>query len=301
MGELPLIFSHYGNIDYLSKSMLCASLTNPSKRKILIGDSSNRDSALSNGWEHINFDNINSDLRTQFNKNFKYVRGSHHTIVKNQGDWLRYVFERWYFIEQFCQEYGILQFWHFDSDVMLLEDLRLFETTLSANYDFTCQCSGSCLNGLVKLDVLSDYCQHIIELFKDEKFISTQQHEFDTVNPHYAFTEMRAYTSFSNTPNFNPKNAHLESIFKGWWFDDCICEDDGCTMEMHSTALRPIKKVSFRDGAFLGIHENKEVRFAVINLSWVPTIFFDWFISCILSRQNKNAVVPSELIAWPIN
>ena len=92
--ELPIIFSHYGNVDYLAKSMLCASLTNPTKRKILIGDSSNRDCALLSGWEPIKFDSINSALKTQFNENFRYVRGALHPIKKNQGDWLRYVFER---------------------------------------------------------------------------------------------------------------------------------------------------------------------------------------------------------------
>lgn len=299
MIDLPIIFSHYGNVDYLPKSMLCAKLTNPKKRKFLIGDSSNRDYALSNGWEHIEFNSINSDLRSQFNDNFRYVRGALHPIVKNNGDWLRYVFERWFFVEQFCQENKIHQFWHFDSDVMLLEDLRLFEPGLIENYDFTTQCNNSCLNGLVKLDILTDYCSHMIELFKDTEFLAFQQREFDTLNPHYAFTEMRAYESFSKSPTFKARYCHLESIFSGWWFDDCICQDDDFEMANHPIANKPIKRISFREGAFIGMYKNEEIRFASVNLSWVPTILFDWFIKCILQRDVFNPNLTENLLDFP--
>lgn len=298
MTELPIIFSHYGNVDYLAKSMLCASLTNSTKRKILIGDSSNRDSALANGWEHIEFDSINSNLRAEFNLNFRYIRGASHPIVKNQGDWLRYVFERWYFVEQFCKQNQISQFWHFDSDVMLLEDLRLFEQSLTENYDFTTQCNNMCLNGMVKLNILTDYCSHMNQLFKDEAFLASQQHEFDTVNPNYAFTEMRAYDSFQRNLRLKARQCHLESIFDGWWFDDCICQDDEFLMELHPLANRLIKKVCFRDGSFIGTHNYKELRFAAVNLSWVPTSLFDWFIDCVLSRKADISPICSHLIEW---
>ena len=298
MFDLPIILSHYGNVDYLAKSMLCATLTNPTKRKILIGDSSNRDSALSNGWEHIEFDSINSNLRNEFNNNFRYIHGKFHPIIKNQGDWLRYVFERWYFVEQFCQENQISQFWHFDSDVMLLEDLRLFEVSLIEHYDFTTQCNNMCLNGMVKLNILTNYCGHMIELFKDQEFLSSQQHEFDTVNPGYAFTEMRAYENFSNIPSLQARKCHLESIFDGWWFDDCICQDDEFLMELHPLTNRLIKKVYFRDGSFIGVHNDKELRFAAVNLSWVPTSLFDWFIKCVQSREVGRSPISNHLIEW---
>jgi hypothetical protein len=298
MNELPIIFSHYGNVDYLSKSMLCATLTNPTKRKILIGDSSNRDSALGNGWEHIEFDSITSNLRTEFINNFRYIHGALHPNVKNQGDWLRYVFERWYFTEQFCKENQISQFWHFDSDVMLLEDLRLFEPSLIDHYDFTTQCNNMCLNGMVKTNVLTEYCRHMIDLFKDEEFLDTQQREFDTINPNYAFTEMRAYHSFSKTPGLQARCCHLESIFDGWWFDDCICQDDEFLMEFHPLANRLIKKVYFRNGSFIGAHKEHDVRFAAINLSWVPTSLFDWFIKCLQSRKEGASPFNSHLIEW---
>ena len=301
MDNIPIIFSHYGNIDYLSKSLLCASLTNPAKRKILIGDASNRDSALSNGWEHVLFTTLESDLRNDFNKNFSYVHGALHPTIKNQGDWLRYVFERWYFVQEFCSQNKIEKFWHFDSDVLILEDLRIFEPGLVGNYDYTTQCNDMCMNGFVSLYFLSEYCHHMISLFKDDKFIASQQNEFDTIHPDYAFTEMRAYSNFSQIPSLQARFGHLESLFVGWWFDDCICQDDEFELDFHPLASRPIKKINFNKGSFFGLRKSAEVRFAAINLSWVPTSLFDWFIMCILSRQGEREPIVVNLNEWPVN
>ena len=241
----PIVFCHYGNVDYLAKALLCASLTNPSTRKILLGDSSNKYTALACGWEHFSMENINSMLRSSFNENFKYIRGPLHGITKNGGDWLRFVFERWYYVQEFCISNNIAKFWHFDSDVMIVEDLRIFTPALMSNYDYTTQCNDSCLNGFIDSSMLTDFCQFIIDLFKNTDFIQAQQLEFDTVNPNFAFTEMRAFLEFRDSAVNTYRGIHLESIFEGWCFDDCICQEDDFSMIYHSYTNRHIKNIFF--------------------------------------------------------
>jgi hypothetical protein len=286
MSDFPIIFSHYGNIDYLAKSLLCASITNPAKRKILIGDRSNKYTAIANGWEHVAMDEIGSSLLEEFNRSFVYVRGKYHVINKNDGDWLRFVFKRWYIIQKFCEDNQIERFWHFDSDVMILEDLRLFEPSLVSNFSYTTQCNAMCLNGMVGLKTLTEFCEFTISLFENKEFIAAQQHEFDTVNPGYAFTEMRAFEKYAASSSCSGKGVHLAAAFKGWWFDDCICQDHDFVMENCALAQRPIKQIAFHDGAFWGRRFGEELRFAILNLSWVPTALFDWVISAILRKQH---------------
>lgn len=298
MNSLPIIFSHYGNVDYLAKSLLCSSITNPTKRKILIGDASNKYTALVNGWEHVLFQDVKSPVRDDFNKNFVYVRGKHHSIRKNDGDWLKFVFERWYIIQQFCKQEGIERFWHFDSDVMVLEDLRVFEPDLINNFAYTTQCNGMCLNGMVGLDILTGFCLYTTALFQDKEFIALQQLEFDTLNPAYAFTEMRAFEKYASSSECHGKGQHLAGSFTGWWFDDCICQDHQFEMENCLLAQRPIKKILFDSGGFYGRRLGVDFRFGALNLSWVPTLLFDWVLANVLNMQNTVSTRSVTLANW---
>ena len=287
---LPIVLTHYGNADYLERTLRCASLTNPSARRILIGDDSNRAAAAAQGWQHVDLDEIRSSLRDDFGKCFSHVQGKRHQHMKNGRDWLRYVFERWYVVEEFCRRGGIGRFWHFDSDVLMLEDLGQFESELVARFEFTRQCNDTCLNGLVSLSTLTAFCSFVISLFQDPRVLQRQQQEFDTIHPRFAFTEMRAFQLFSDSPACQGRGAHLEGAIDGWWFDDSIRQDDDFEMTRLCPGGPMVKNVRFSgDGRFVGRRKGVEVRFATFNLSWVPTAVFDWALACLERRSSDRA------------
>ena len=118
--ETPILFCHYGNSTYLKYTLKAAKLFNPSKRIILLGDSTNRDVAVRSGVEHFFFSNYdNSEEIMTFDKVYKHVAGTKHT---NKA-WTKFAFKRWFFVHCFLRKEGIHRFWYFDSDDVILRDL----------------------------------------------------------------------------------------------------------------------------------------------------------------------------------
>lgn len=287
----PIIFTHYGASDYLSRTLRCASVTNGNKRRILIGDSENKKVALRFGWEHFETAAFTSDLRSDFCRAFRPIRGKRYPLQVNNGDYLKYVFERWYIIQKFCLEQTVDCFWHFDSDVMMLEPLAQFESGLFAQgIDYTRQCNDVCLNGFVSSRMLSDYCAHTIYLFQDEDFLRREQEYLDTVAPRLAFTEMKAFDMFSKTSSY--RGRHLAASAPGWWFDDAICQNHGFEMteqKRYGKEYDRVKNIVFEADGFYGVRSGERLRFAVANCSWVHIGVFDWFLANVEGRaQGKD-------------
>jgi hypothetical protein len=139
-----LIFTHYGNSFYLPFTLSQASASNPNAHRILIGDSTNSTVAIEYGWDHIDLTELRSAKRDAFNAAFYWVQGSHHNPVRGGKDWLRYVSERFFVIENFCHTQKIEHFWHFDSDTMILHDLACYEhDILEKRIDCTTLCNNS--------------------------------------------------------------------------------------------------------------------------------------------------------------
>ena len=277
MSDVTLIFTHYGYQNYLEYTLLCVRKTNPNARLILLGDQFNADVTVRHGWEHYLFDNYISRFHDRFSKVFCHVQGSGHNPIKSNRDWLKYVFERWFFIESFLERESIDRFWHFDTDTMILQDLQVHQQNLDWA-DFTVQCNNTCLNGLIRSVVVSEFCLHICELFENSEFISGQQHEFDTVNPGYAFTEMRAFDHYKQATS-RPW-AHLLTYQNDEIFDDCICQKHGFKMRsLPSGEL--VKELFSRRGKIYGMQEDSEVAFVSLNLSWVPDYLFVWVLEAL--------------------
>ena len=142
MSDVVLIFSHYGYSAYLECSLACARKTNPDARLIFLGDKFNADVAKRHGWEHYLFEDFTSEFHPRFLEVFKHIQGIKHTPIKNGRDWLKYVFERWLYIDAFVKSRSIDRFWHFDSDTMVLRDLRQYDADL-AWADFSVQCNNT--------------------------------------------------------------------------------------------------------------------------------------------------------------
>src|ERR1700733_15531050 len=90
-----IIYTHYGVSDYLPQTLECASISNPTARRILIGDQVNRNAAKAAGWEHACSGDFQSDLRREFSQVFRWVQGKQHGPLRQGRDWLGYCFERY--------------------------------------------------------------------------------------------------------------------------------------------------------------------------------------------------------------
>ncbi len=283
--QTHIIFTHYGSSDYLSKSLKCAEVTNQSAEIILIGDENNLDCATSNQITHRHFDSlVESDLRTEFYRVFKPIRGVFHPLVRNGRNWLMYVFERWFYIYELAQELGLKSFWHFDSDTMILQDINGFNQCLSG-YDSTEQCHGNCLNGFIKIEILEQYLRVVNQLFTDEKFLKTQQDEFDTVNPEYAFTEMRAWVEAKQKLSFN--TLHLGTVINRKTWDDSIVMGKEIGYDMARLKSGQTMKNIYWDNGFYchNEHLQQSIEFISLNLSHSPIFVFDWVLSCVEKQK----------------
>ncbi len=274
MDDKLIFFTHYGFSSYLNYTLKLARKTNLNKRLIFLGDESNKLIAKKYGWEHYNMF-LSKDLtplHTRFNECYRDVQGASHISIRNGHNWLKFVFERWFFIYDYCVKNKINEFWHFDSDTLILKNLDQY-SYLFQKYDFSTQCNNSCLNGIISIDVVAEYCQLICELFEDLDFINNQQYEFDNANPHYAFTEMRAFEIFMRKTN--KIGLHLGEVVNGEVFDDCICQDHGFdTFRLPTGEL--IKRIFSIAGRIYGYKNSNKIQFVTLNLSWVPSYLYRW-------------------------
>ena len=299
--QTHIIFTHYGSSDYLSKSIRSAKVTNQSAKITLIGDENNLDYAISNQITHRHFNIlIESSLRTEFYRVFKPVKGVFHPLIRNGRNWLMYVFERWFYIYELAQELGLESFWHFDSDTMILKDVTEFNTSFSA-YDSTEKCNGMCLNGFIKTKVVEQYLKIINQLFLDEAFLKLQQDEFDTINPEFAFTEMRAWVETKQKLSLN--TCHIGKVTDGTTWDDHIWQGEKLGYDMARLKSGQTLKNMYWDNGFYCCNHNlqQSVEFMCLDLSHAPLFVFDWVLNCVEEKKTTKylakAPVPIKEIA----
>ncbi len=275
--KLPILFCHYGNTHYLRYTMKCAQLTNPDTRIILLGDSKNQ--WLSKYVEHHHFsDYENSKLLKEFESVYRVVAGPKSPLRKEgdlKRDWINFVFRRWYIVHEFCKQKGIDSFWHFDSDNMILDELAKHLYKFQ-DYDCTEKCNGTCINGYVNnIKVIENYLLKILQIFKERNdYLDLLQKDFDTKNPTYAFTEMRAYQLYRDEEKI--KSIRMTTVINGEYFDDCLAQQHGMELEEY-THGKTLKKVSVYNRQFYTkrVNTNKALRLISVDLSWLPFYFFE--------------------------
>jgi hypothetical protein len=271
----PILFCHYGNSDYLPYVFQCARLSNPEKEIVLLGDDDNRWIGKAYGISHLSFGDFSHGEEIElFDQLYRPVQGKRHNNMAGGRDWLNFVFKRWFYVYNFLAAHNIGEFWHFDTDNMILDSLAHHEHKFRT-YDCTEQCNGSCLNGFISSpSIVRRYIRNINALYARQEFLAVQQKEFDEVNPSYAFTEMRAYEIFRDKEEI--RSIRLNTTMEDTSFDDAICQDHHMEVEILPSG-RKIKKVLLasngeffcRDKAGGGL-----VRMNSLNLSWVPTYVF---------------------------
>lgn len=283
-----ILFTHFGYSSYLEFTLAAAKKTNPEARLIFLGDQENRVAALKNGWEHYLYTDYPSDLSPQFEVLFHHVQGPKHSPIKNGKDWLRYVFERWFYIDGFIKKEKIQRFWHFDSDTMILQNLEPHNQQLS-NIDFTVQCNGICLNGIISDVVVTEFCRHILSLYADKEFLSLQQAEFNTIHPHWAFTEMRAFEDYllkTHRPWVRLLNYNSDFAF-----DEAIRQAHSFNMGMLPNG-DAVKNIYSLKGKIFGVRGQKVVEFVTLNLSVVPDYVFEWAFGAL--NGNSSILIEEQ-------
>jgi len=255
--NIPIIFIHYGDSDYLEYTFKLARLYNPTNRIILLGDKSNQHYTKLN-IEHYFFDSYSSFPEIiLFKKVFKFIAGNRH----GKTQWTQFVFERWFYIYEFIRLQGIDQFWTFDSDTLILTELQKY-IPLLLGYECTEQCNGSCMNGFVgSSKVVKGYIDTINNLFIDSNYLKKQMQEFLDY-PNYAFTEMRAYDEYRSRNKLN--TIRLQKISNDEIFDECLCQPHG--MEF----VNGKNKLVFKDGIIYQREQDsyKLIKVNTINMSW---------------------------------
>ena len=285
---IPVIFCHYGITNYLELTLLAAKISNPKKNVFLLGDKSNLSLAKKVGVTHIDFnqfDSFNSVL--SFNSNFKFIAGKKH----GRSEWTKFVFLRWFYVNEFVIKNNIKSFWHFDSDNLIVSDLSQLEERFIL-FDNTEQCNGICLNGFISSNKITQlYTKHIIDLFNDDKYIDEQKLKCVN-NPSFAFTEMAAYNDFKKKYNLNTKRLHCEECENT--FDDCLASSDG--MEQSNELYNGyIIKSIYMDRKNLFYFKNQQnkkyIKVNSFNLSWMPySLILRLF--CLFCRSKFPYFIP---------
>ena len=263
----PIIFCHYGISNYLRYTLFAAKLSNPQKNIYLLGDINNQKLAMEFGINHIIFSQFDSTQSIiDFNKNFKFISGELH----GRFEWTKFVFLRWFYINEFVSKNNINSFWHFDSDNLIVSDLSKFEKNFSV-YDNTEQCSGICMNGFISSNKITQlYTKHIIHLFNDIEYINDQKLKCVN-NPTFAFTEMAAYINFKRVYKLKTTRLHCAECENT--FDDCLASSDD--MEQFSELYNGYKiKSIYIDRKFNFYFKNLKfknyIKVNSFNLSWMP-------------------------------
>ena len=289
---IPIIFIHYGNTPYLRSTLKSSQISNPYKKKILIGDKSNKQVAQENGWTHFELDDLKSEKREKFNSIFYWVQGRYHNPIRAGKDWLRFGFDRFFALESLIIKQKIKEFWHFDSDTMIVRDLSKFEGSIKyAGIDATTLCDGKCQAGYMNAKALEEYTNVIIEDYEDKDFLNSLIIEF-TKRPYLAFVEFRSFVRLIDKGNLHIKQ--LSSLFseEGIWFDDCICQRQGFKLFYYPKLSTGLKDLYFRNNEFLcKKKDNMEFKFASINCSWVDNHVFNWVIINLETSGN----IPNRL------
>jgi hypothetical protein len=288
----PVIFCHYGDTHYLRHTLDAATRSNPGRRIVLLGDAANAHLARSLPVEHVLFSELEhgSEL-AEFDRVYRAVQGPRHVPTKGGRDWLNFVFRRWYYVLNWLRHSNATAFWHFDSDTMVVRSLDRLDAGFG-DVDCTEQCEGSCINGWVSgPDLVERYVRTINGLFTRHEYLAGQQREFDTLHPHWAFTEMRAWAVFRDEQHV--RTIRLMHADIAGVFDDALCHDHGFATE-NLRHGQPIKQVWLGDRGSFWIRraaDGRMQRLNSLNLSWVPDYLFAQVGRHLASRCDDGEIV----------
>lgn len=295
-GDAPIIFIHYGGAPFLSCALRHARRSNPAKRIFLLGDEENRSFAKGVA-EFVPYKDLckgrkSDDLLSRF----RPIEGPDHQFNKLRGTrtWLRFVFLRWFCIEEHIRREGFERFWTFDSDTLLLADLSSRENRFR-DFDATTQCRGRCLNGWVgSRQIVTNYTQCMIDLYGDNLFLGAQEKRVASQTG-LAFNEMDAFEEFQRRSGANV--WHAATPIDGEAFDDALAMTRGYEASAQKLLGRTTAKRLWRSrtgGLFAREQQGRLVRLLSCNMSWMPNFMWRRLSSECLPPDRDKLVRMTE-------
>lgn len=214
-----LIYTHYGNPDYLHYSIGQALRSNPSARIVLIGDSDNR----IEGVEHHTIRSSSSLTRE--------VLELYRHDSNNAYCYELFCILRWFIFLEVSRKLGLEDMFFLDSDYMLFTGLREERRELrDAGVAFSL---NSAHFSYFTIDKLAEFCAHIRAYFdsgEDTRSFHLRNssdlfsnmaliHDYQRGHPWRNFCEIRDGTFFDCSLT-NPAGFRSRNGVKDIWFDD---------------------------------------------------------------------------------
>ncbi len=285
--NIPIVFIHFGQKEYLKHTFEHAVRNNPNKSVYLLGDNTNI-LFKSLGIIHHLFTNYDQNEEiVYFNKNFKYIRGGvEHTEFSGEmiriREFERFCFIRWFYLYFFLKENGFSKCWYFDSDTILLDNLEFHENKY-VNFDHTVQSNGTCMKGLINIESLKKFIDTTNILMTDDVYLKWIKGELKD-HSGWAFCDMRAYEEYAR--RFQPKTIGLFEVQNNVVFDDALLQQRDCEMRFNLLLGVEMKKLYFKDkNVFIRHDLTKDyIKLVCINLSWLP----DFYIKYLLKKITFN-------------
>jgi len=291
-----IIFIHSGPAHYLKWTLKAARVTNPEKRIVFLGDPSNRCFAGSD-VQFVDFETLaGGEKEREFQKVFQIIQGERHRFHKHGGmeAWLKFVFRRWFLIEEFLLREKLDSFWTFDSDTLVLAPLGPRESRFS-DVAATTQCRGECLNGWVgSADLVAGYTSCILDLFRDKKYLDFQRERLCT-HAGLAFNEMDAFTEFRRRSGFAVRRA--SEVMDGEAFDDALAfVEDYESSSQKVLGMTMIKRLWTDGDSIFAKQKVSEqfVRMLTCNMSWLPDYMWRRIIAATRGGGDESRWTSAE-------
>lgn len=166
MDNIPIIFIHKSNSDYLKFTLAQARYSNPGSDIYLLGDESN------NKYNFIQHYNLQSYNDHKFSKIYKH-------LSSNNFEHELFCFERWFILYNFLHSQNITgPFFYCDSDVMLYENITIVIEKIS-NCDITvCNKIGPEYLYMRNTLILYQFCNYIIGEYSNPQSLLSLMDEY---------------------------------------------------------------------------------------------------------------------------
>jgi hypothetical protein len=293
---MQVVLVNLGQPSFLRHVMESYNWSNPSIEKVIIGDESSYKTAQRCGWQHLHYQNFDSELLRAFEGSYKPITGKKHGTYRGNLNWLYVVFLRFYLLHAHMERLSLDAVWHADTDAMILKPLDLFSDEVRRRgIDWTIVGPGTAPNGIISFNHLTHYCGSMVEMFRDKVFIRNQQRDFK-INPTYALTEMRGFHRYAEN-----SKVRIEELTRLWPDKSLRCDPIISRAEGFQSLSRPhsnLKQMVTCENSIFVIEKNKPVELAMINCSGAPIDVFNWVSLAIRGKYVHSLGVYLSLAKW---
>lgn len=250
--DTPVIITHFGDSYFLPHVLSQLKKSNPQKRIVLLGDSSNKFYQGLVDWFDIRDYSLLAD---KFSKNY-------HHLSPNNRKYELFCFVRWFAILEFMKRNIIPKAWCLDSDVMVYDDLTKTETLFSSKPMSISDVSGGCCL-INDINILENLCQKMMETYEDESTLTRlREHLVNPIHPKIACSVSDMYFFADLKMKLGDEIGDFSKITNSSIFDSNIYLQEGLVMN------GDIKKVCWDKGQPFGLTmDGKRVDFVILHFA----------------------------------